>query len=227
MKRRFLTLALAAAALTAACGDDNGPQGQGRLRVVHLSPDSPPVDVVLDGDTVVRGLVYRDASEYLDASAGSHTLQVSAAGTTTTLLDQDISVTDGADYTVMVANLAVALETIVLTDDNNPPPAGKIKVRAVHASPGAGRVDVYVTTPDDVLTGAVPALIDVRFGQFSNYLDADAGTYRVRVTVTGTTDLLIDSGGLTLDPGQVRTVIAVDAEGGGGPFDLVLLADRD
>lgn len=228
MKRNLLALALAAAALTSACGDGGGPgNGEGRLRFVQISPDAGPVDIVLDGDTLVRNLPYAAASEYFDASAEGHTMQVSAAGTATTLLDQDISVADGADYTVLVADTLADLRTIVLTDDNGPPPAGKIKVRAVHGSPHAGSVDVYVTTPNDVISGSTPVLIDVQFGQLSTYLDADAGTYRVRVTPTGTTDVLIDSGDLTLQTGQVRTVIAVDAEGGGGPFDLLVLPDRD
>jgi hypothetical protein len=185
------------------------------------------VDIVLDGDTVARALAYRGASDYLQASAGGHTVQVSAAGTTITLLDQDVSVADGADYTVLVADTLANLRLIVLTDDNGPPPAGKIKVRAVHGSPHAGRVDVYVTTPDDVLTGATPVLTNVQFGQSSAYLDADAGSYRVRVTPNGSTEVLIDSGGLTLESGQVRTAIAVDPESGEGPFDILVLSDRN
>ena len=226
MKRNLLALALAAAALTSACGD-NGPGGGGRLRLVHISPDAGPVDIVLDGDTIARNLAYRGASDYLDASAGGHTLQVSTTGTSNVLLDSDVSIADGTDYTALVADTVASLKLIVLTDDNGPPPAGKIKVRAVHGSPHAGRVDVYVTTPEDPITGATPALTNVQFGQFSPYLDADAGSYQVRVTPTGTTDVLIDSGDLTLDAGQVRTVVAVDPENAEGTFDILVLSDRD
>ena len=228
MKRNLLALALAAVALTSGCGDGGGPgNGEGRVRFVHISPDAGPVDIVLDGDTVARSLSYAAASEYLDASAQGHTLQVSAAGTATTLLDQDLTVADGQDYTVLVADTLAHLQTIVLTDDNGSPPAGKVKVRAVHGSPHAGAVDVYVTTPNDVLSGSTPVLTNVQFGQLSTYLDADAGSYRVRVTTHGSTDVLIDSGDLTLLTGQVRTVIAIDAEGGGDAFDFLVLPDRD
>jgi hypothetical protein len=228
MKRKLLSLILAAAAVT-ACGDDNnGPQGQGRLRIVHLSPDAPPVDVVLDGDTVLTNTPYRAASDYLDASAGGHTLQISEAGTTNTLLDEDVSVADGTDYTVLVADTLADLEAITLTDDNDPPPSGKIKVRAIQGAPSAPpAVDIYVTDPGADLTNATPVATDVEFGDVSPYIDADAGSFQVRVTRAGTKDVLIDSGALTLESGQVRTAIAVDAEGGGAPFDLLVLADRD
>jgi Domain of unknown function (DUF4397) len=228
MKRNLLALALAAAALTSACGDGSGPQGQGRLRFVNISPDAGPMDIVLDGDTIVQDLGYLGTSEYLDASADGHTMQVSATGTATTLLDKDINVADGTDYTVLVADTLASLNTIVLTDDNSPPPAGKVKVRAVQGAPHLEKADVYVTTPDDVLTGSTPALIGVNFGQSSPYLDATAGSYRVRVTRTKTTDvLLIDSGDISLESGQIRTVIAVEAEGGGEPFNMLILPDRD
>jgi hypothetical protein len=45
------------------------------------------------------------------------------------------------------------------------------------------------------------------------------------VTPTGSKTVAIDSGALTLASGQVRTAIAVDAAGGGVPFDLLLLQD--
>lgn len=227
MKRNLLGLVLAAA-LTTACGDSGGPQGQGRLRFVNISPDAGPVDIVLDGDTIAQNLEYRGLVDYRDASAEGHTMQVSETGTTTTLIDQDINVADGTDYTILVADTLASIKTLVLTDDNSPPPAGKVKVRAVQGAARLEPADVYVTTPDDVLSGSTPSLINVKFGQFSPYLDATAGSYRVRVTPTGTTDvLLIDTGDITLQSGQVRTVITVEADGGGEPFDLLILPDRD
>jgi hypothetical protein len=51
------------------------------------------------------------------------------------------------------------------------------------------------------------------------------GDYEVRVTPWNSNTVMIDSGTLTLGAGQVRTVIAVDAAGGGEPYGVMVLED--
>jgi Domain of unknown function (DUF4397) len=227
MKLKLLTLLLAATALTAACDDDDntGPEGEARVRVVHASPDAPNVDVLLDENEVLSDVAYLEASDYLEASAGGHNVKVNAAGTATTVIDTNVTLADGADYTVIAAGLAAEITPIVLLDDNSTPEAGNARVRAIHGAPGAPAVDVYVTAPGADIETVLPALNDVEFGDVADYLEVPAGDYQIRVTLAGTKVVAIDSGPLTLESGQVRTAIAVDALGGGAPFDLLVLAD--
>ena len=42
---------------------------------------------------------------------------------------------------------------------------------------------------------------------------------------TGTTNIIIDSGSLDLTRGEIVTVIARDASGGGAPFGALVLED--
>ena len=228
MKLKFLTLLLAAGALTAACSDDDdntGPEGGARVRVVHASPDAPDVDVLVDDAEVLGDVPYLTASDYLDVPAGDQTLKVNAAGTATTVIDTDVSLVDGTDYTVIASGLVEAIEPIVLQDDNSAPAAGTARVRAIHGAPSAPAVDIYVTAPGADLETTIPLLANVEFGDVADYIEAPAGDYQVRVTPAGTTAVVIDSGTLTLSSGQVRTAIAVDAAGGGAPFDLLVLED--
>ena len=228
MKLKLLSLLLAASALTAACGDNNnnnGPSGQSRVRVVHASPDAPAVDVLVDGASALSNVPYLGASDYLELSDGAHNVKVNATGTSTTVIDTDVDLADGTDYTVIAAGLLADIQPIVLTDDNSTPSAGTARVRAVHAAPGAPAVDVYVTAPGADIASASPVLSNVAFGDVADYLEIPAGDYQVRVTPAGTKTVVIDSGALTLASGQVRTAIAVDSPGGGGPFNLLLLDD--
>ncbi len=230
MKLKLLTLLLAATALTAACSDDDnntGPEGQARVRVVHASPDAPNVDVLLDDAKVLSDVPYLASSAYLATSAGDHNLKVNAAGTATTAIDANVTLADGTDYTVIASDLVAQITPIVLQDDNTAPAAGNARVRAIHGAPSAPAVDVYVTAPGADLETATPVLTNVAFGDVADYLEVPAGEYQVRITPAGTKTGAIDSGALTLESGQVRTAIAVDAAGGGAPFDLLVLADSN
>ena len=228
MKLKLLTLLFAATAFTAACSDDDegtGPDGEARVRVVHASPDAPAVDVLLDDTGVLTDVPYGAASGYLATAPGERNLKVNAAGTTTTVIDADVNLIDGTDYTVLAAGVAAAIQPIVLQDDNSAPSAGSARVRAIHGAPGAPAVDVYVTAPGEDLAQVAPVLTGVEFGDVADYLEVPAGDYQVRIAPAGTTNVVIDSGVLSLAAGQVRTAIAVDAAGGGAPFDLLLLSD--
>ncbi len=228
MKLKLLTLLLAGTALTAACSDDDdntGPGGEARVRVVHASPDAPAVDVLVDDAEVLGDVPYLASSGYLDLAPGQRNLKVNAAGTATTVIDADVDLTDGADYTVIASGPVAAIAPIVLEDDNTAPSAGNVRVRAIHGAPGAPAVDIYVTAPGADLEAETPALTGVEFGDVADYIEAPAGDYQVRVTPAGSKAVVIDSGTLSLASGQVRTAIAVDAAGGGAPFDLLVLPD--
>jgi hypothetical protein len=227
MKLKLLTLLVAATALTAACSDDDNtaPDGEARVRVLHASPDASDVDVLVDDAEVLGDVPYLTASDYLEVAAGDHNLKVNAAGTPTTVIDADVSLMDGTDYTVIASGLVAAIEPIVLEDDNSEPAAGTARVRAIHGAPSAPAVDVYVTAPDVDLEAELPTLGNVEFGDVADYIEAPVGDYQVRVTPAGTKTVVIDSGTLTLESGQVRTAIAVDSPDGGPPFGLLVLED--
>ena len=49
-----------------------------KVRVYHLSPNAGPVNVAAGGNTVITGLTYKSASDYLSIPAGSYTFNVTA-----------------------------------------------------------------------------------------------------------------------------------------------------
>jgi hypothetical protein len=69
--------------------DDNTQRatGNARIRVIHLSPDAPAVDIAAAGaGTLLSGLAFPDASDYLEVPAGTYDLSVLPAGTDTVAL---------------------------------------------------------------------------------------------------------------------------------------------
>jgi hypothetical protein len=58
------------------------PEGETKVRFVHLSPDAPAVDIaVQNGDVVFHGVSFRKATEYLGLTPMVVDLEVQAAGT--------------------------------------------------------------------------------------------------------------------------------------------------
>src|SRR5687768_7879140 len=95
-------LALVALAFFAAmpAGSAEAQAGTGRVRVMHASPDTPPVDIFVDGQKAVTGLAFPDDTGYVSLPAGSHNVKVFASpsdGSGTPALEADLSVAAGAD----------------------------------------------------------------------------------------------------------------------------------
>jgi hypothetical protein len=216
-----LAAILIATLFTAGCGDSS----HAMLRVVHASPDAPNVDVLANGHKVLSNVAYATASGYLKVDAGSEKIEVRATGTSTDAINASVSLAKNTDTTVLAAGLVVNIAPIVLTDDNTAPASGQIKLRLVHASPGAGNVDIYVEAPGTDITTVGPTLSNVAFGTASSYLAVPAGSYEVYITPTGTKLVAIDSGSLAISAGAIRTAIALDAPGGGAPFSAIVLND--
>lgn len=235
MKKRSITVAAALLALLAfgaGCNDDDPTSPpvtqQARVRVLHASPDAPNVDVLVDGTVVLNNVPFKGYSSYLSVPTGARNFKVRAtADPSVVVIDVTPTLAANKYYTVIARNPLSTIEPWLLIDNNTAPASGKIKVRLVHGAPGAPTVDIYITAPGADLATATPTLAGVPYAVASDYLEVAAGTYQVRVTPENTKTVAIDSGALTLNAGQIRTAVAVDAVGGGAPFGAVVLPDRN
>lgn len=227
MKRVLLILA----ALSVSAGLVLAQGTNGRIRVIHASPDAPAVDIYVNGGKVLENLPFREYSEYLSLPAATYSVDVKVTGTDTTVKTVPVTVAPGKDYSAIAAGYAgggsPGFDVMLLEDDNALPTNKGVKIRVVHAAPGAPSVDVYATSPFETLMGKTPVLAGVPFKAASGYLQVPVGMYQARVAVAGTKTVAIDSGRLVTWSNMIRTIIAVDATGGGAPFQLLVLADRN
>lgn len=229
MMRSFAVAAVAVLAL-AACSDDDsatGPVDSALVRVVHASPDAPNVDVLVDGEVALTDVPFRAASGFLSVPAGARRVQVRPTGTTSDVIDATLDLGVNRVYTVLATGLVADLQPVVVEDDPTAPVNGEAKIRVIHAAPAAAGVDVYATAPGADLDAATPVLANVGFRAVSDYLTVPAGTYQLRVTETGTTNVAIDAEVTLGGNGPIRTVIAMDAVGGGAPLAPIVLRDRN
>jgi Domain of unknown function (DUF4397) len=207
-----------------SCGGSDDDQGS--IRVLHGSPDAPAVDLLIDDQIAADGLTYTNATGYIDIDEGQRDIKVNLNGTSDTVINAGLDIEKDQDYTLIATNRAASLETIFL-QDNDDTESGISKVRVVHGAPSAPAVDVYVTSPNADLNASQPVLSGVPFKAASDYLSVPAGDYQVRVTVAGTKTVAIDTGTLSLAPEENYTAVALDAQGGGAPFQVKLLNDTE
>lgn len=52
--------------------------GYSKIRVVHLSPNAPEVDILIDGEVLFKDIEFRDISDYVEILAGDYRLDIEA-----------------------------------------------------------------------------------------------------------------------------------------------------
>ncbi len=208
------------------------PTGTANVRVAHVSPDAPNVDVYVDSeDPVLSDVAFGAVSDYLEVPAGDRQVEITAAGdASTSVFDSAVTVEADTDYTLAAAGeisdgADQAFEVLTLVDDNSEVESGMARLRAVHASPDAPAVDITAAGGDTVLFDGVEYT-------GSGYTTVPAGDYTVQIRADndsndGEVQAEFD---VTLTDGGVFTAFAAgylttDDDPSDTAFDLVVAQD--
>ncbi|GBD22908.1 hypothetical protein HRbin29_00554 [bacterium HR29] len=212
-KHLLLALALVGVAVFGTSASEIEAQsGTGRVRVMHASPDTPPVDIFVDGQKAVSALAFPNATQYVSLPAGPHEVKVFVSpsdGGGAPALQATLTIEAGKDYTVLAVGRSGdgSLSLLPLTDNNATPAAGKAHVRFIHASPDAPAVDIVVRGTNTALFS------NVAFKEVGAYTPVDAGAYNLDVRVSGTDAVALSLDNVRLNARTVYTVVAVGLVG--------------
>jgi hypothetical protein len=220
---RVLTVLLAVAGLLLAGPAVAGAtQGDSYLRLAHLSPDTPNVDVYVASVSdparsfVVPGVGYGAVSPYQPLPSGSYVISMRGAGAapdSPAVISTSVDARPGGAYTVAGVGMSAELGLAVLSDKLETPAAGKASVRVINGAASAPAVDV---APANGPTWAGP----VKFGTDTPYVDVPLGTWNLKVTSPdGGPELTTPC---QLDANSTYTVLLVDR---GGALKAELLTD--
>jgi hypothetical protein len=177
-------------------------QAPALVRVAHLAPGAPPVDVALDGQVILRSLAFGEVSGYTSISAGTRRARITPAGAREpAVIEAPLSVESGRAYTVVATGELPSLALVVVSDDLALPPAGQAKVRFVHSAPDAPAVDIAVTG-DGIL------FPNIAYRSASTTAAVPVGTYTLEVRPTGQQTAVLSVPNVTLSAGDIITVFA-------------------
>jgi len=231
--RRMATVGVALLVLTSFAGvgiatSGASDSGSAQVRVAHLSPDAPAVDVLVDGDAVLEGVEFGTVSEYLEVPAGERTVTIQTAENDTVVFEGEVSVEAGTMYTVAAIGEVTeeTFEPAVYVDDYETPSDENATVRLIHASPDAPAVDVTVGDGETVLYD------NVSFGNASDYVTVPAGDYEleIRPATEENDGEVVTTVDVSLDGGTAYSAIAAgylspDDEPADAPFEVLLVTD--
>ena len=196
------TLAAGASAASAATGT-------GYLRLAHLSPNTPAVDVYLysfgnpSAMVVLHHVAYGEVSPYEAVAAGEYTVAMRAAGAPASakpVLSTTVDVVRGHAYTVAGMGPLAGIRLQVI-DDSLAMTRNAALVRVIQAS--MHQTSVTVTAGAKVLGRGL------NFTTVTRYKTVHAGT--VTISAVGTSEH--GSGQFKLAPDTIYTVVVLDNSG--------------
>jgi Domain of unknown function (DUF4397) len=202
-----LTLLMAAAAMVPSVGS---AQTMNKVRVMHASPDAPPVDVYVGGNKVLSNVPFFTTSGYLSLPDGVYQVAVTPAGESTdvSVLVGDLTVSGGTTVTLAAVNTLENIE-VVLYEDELAPVAGQARVKVIHASPDAVAVDVK-------LAGTSTAVVSNAPFKASATLTVPAGSYAFDITPAGSSTVAFTTDSLKFEAGWTYTLVATGEIDEGG-----------
>jgi hypothetical protein len=199
--RRLFLLAAVSAGVLAACGgsdddslDDRVGTADPKVRFVHAVPGGPNVTLRRDGNAEagVANVAYKFANQYYNVGNETYTFSLRTAMGDVELATHTLDVDRGSRYTLVALPTASGVELMSIRDPFNKSVASDdARLRVLNAAVNAVPFDAYVTAVDAPLTTATPALADVTYkeaapGSGDDSIDLEGGTYRLRLTPTGT-----------------------------------------
>ncbi len=228
--------------------------GEARVRVAHLSPDAPAVNILVNGEVVFSGLRFNTVTRFLPLPPGTYEIIVStnssvsgavigpadltfADGTFTTVAAIG-SVEDGTLAPAVITELDANATNIVTGSDTtecSDMEAGQACVVIYHAIEDAPDVSIVAGAGEEEIElvarlGFPGTYQDVFEGGFNDgkvILTVPAGTYDLSVVPVGGTDAILEAPGVELVAGQYYFIAATGSVAGGSAGLLTEVVDPE
>jgi hypothetical protein len=177
------------------------------VRVAHLSPDAPAVDVFVNGGAALESVPFGAISAYLEVAPGEYQIQVApeGAGAESAVIDATLTFGPGTWTTVAAANNVADITPLVFKDAAPVVNADVAQLRAYHASADApAKVDIAT----DGANKKQAVIKKLKFGKNTGFLELPAGEIDLDIRQPNLKKVLVDIPALDLEAGKVYSAFA-------------------
>ena len=172
------------------------------VRVFHAAPQAPNVDVYVNDQMVFSNLAFGDFTRYVYLDEGEYNVSVYLAGQKDRpVINQMVDVPSQQIFTIAATGNLDNLGLLVIPDKVSKSPSQSYSsVRVIHLSPNAPGVDILVN--GDTL------FEDISFGEGTDYVDLNPGTYNVNVVLNTDKSVVLPLK-VTLNPDKIYTIYII------------------
>lgn len=159
-----------------------------QIRVAHLSPDTPNVDIYVDGEAVIEGLAFNLMSGWIELPAGSYSIAVAPSGTSidSAAIGPATLRFGAGEWTTIAATGSLSAGTLgpaIIKEDIVALGPDESFVTVFHAIEDAPAVDV-------ILSDGTVLISNLAFGESAS-LTVAGGGYDLLVVPTGATEPVV------------------------------------
>ena len=193
--RALAVIAWLTALALAGCGLNPSGSGTGTtMRVANLMPQTSAVTVKINDTTFLDGAPFQTFTGYEDIQAGDYTFTITVGNDATPAFTTTNTLLNVSAYTFIAYGPTTSTAGMLLDDTPlTHIPTGNFGFRLATVSPTAGVIDAYVTAPGADLSVLSPVVSAMVYGNFSNFVNVPVGNYELRLTRTGTKEVIYDS----------------------------------
>jgi hypothetical protein len=190
-----------------------------RYRLLHASPDAPPVDIYINGKLVAQNLKYANFTNYLQAPGGIYEVKVFPTGKKDSpVINTRLQLIPGSIYTIAAVGNLRDVSLLPILEPLPGPTPGYAMIRFSHLSPGTPAVDI--TLPD-----GRKLFQDVEFKETTGYIPVPPGNYTIQARPTGTDKVALIVPSINLQGNKIYTIYAVGLLNGKPPLQVLIPLD--
>jgi hypothetical protein len=189
-----------------------------KVRFLHSIPDSPNIDVYIDGKRMIKDLPFKNGSAVLPLTAGKHHIDIYPTGNMVdSVLNKKVTVEAGKSYTLAAIDSVKKMRLLVF--ENQPRvPVNESKVRFIHLSAKTPPLDIAVKDRDVVFP-------KVSYKQATEYLGLTPMTVNLEAREADTKTVFLPMPRVQFLPNESYTIVFLGMENSEPELQFIQIRD--